>query len=69
MGFKCPKCHKDFDVDKKSLEEHMLQCAGIALNDLVTEIDANTEEVTQVTFINGIIADINGKIADMRGKE
>lgn len=69
MGFRCPKCHKDFGIDKKSLEEHVMQCAGIALNALVEEIDANTEEVTQVTVINGIIADINGKIADMEGEE
>ena len=61
MGFKCPKCHKDFGIDKKSLEEHTMQCASITLNDLVEAIDANTEEVTKVTVLHNILADMRGE--------
>lgn len=60
MGFRCPKCHKDFGVDKKALEDHMYQCSSTTLNDLVEAIDTNTEEVT-LTVLHSMLADMRGE--------
>lgn len=57
MGFRCPKCHKDFGVDKKSMEEHIYHYASISLDDLMESIDANTEDVTKVIVLHSTLAD------------
>ncbi len=64
MGFRCPKCHKDFGVNKKALEEHIPQCAGIALNDLLEAVDAKTKDVTKVTVLHSMLADTKEKLSN-----
>ena len=61
MGFRCPKCHKDFGVDEKSLKEHIYQCSGIAFNDLLEAINAKPEDVTKVMVLHSMLADTRGE--------
>lgn len=54
MGFRCPRCHKDFGIDKEELAEHIIStpaCAIYAATVLSTIKEAinniNKEELEQ----------------------
>lgn len=46
MGFKCPKCHKDFGTNKSALKDHLVKCGNLDFDDLLNVIDSNSEEIT-----------------------
>jgi len=55
MGFKCPKCKKDFGYDRESFEKHYNECTGISVEKARSVVMENSVELTKDIAIDSII--------------
>lgn len=51
MGFRCPKCNKEFGKDKASFERHRNVCCREITDDFILE---NSEEITTVVLLKNL---------------
>lgn len=55
MGFRCPKCKKDFGSNKDDFQKHLLECTGNTLNEYAASALVNSEEQAKQTYVRSML--------------